>query len=180
MFAPAGGRLWRCPSLRNICGQLQNASGMSRTIVTARSTGHLTLQSLQTAKAMGIRQSSTVSPPESLTALFNDAEASFPPRFRDDGWYLTMVSWKPTTFVHCSIIVIIDNRDITKSLLIRSYAISGGVTHWKRSAEAGRSSVQAPRLSTAIPNVRDTTGACQTSERGNGEVYHPQRHPGRN
>ena len=91
MFAPAGGRGWRS-TYQGAFLQLKNVRGMGRNVVTARSTHTFNSRSLQIAKAVRTRSSSTMSPPESLTALFNEAEASFPPRFREHGWYLTMAS----------------------------------------------------------------------------------------
>ena len=80
---------------------------------------------LQTVKVMDIHQSSTASSPESLTALFNDAEASFPPRFREHGWYLTMVSQRPKTLVDCIItIVIFDNSNFKKIIDVCRYVLT--------------------------------------------------------
>ena len=45
-----------------------------------------------TSLAMGDRNESTATgacQPGSLTELFENAEAGFPPRFREHGWYLT-------------------------------------------------------------------------------------------
>jgi len=48
--------------------------------------------------AMGNRNSSTAvaaKQPESVTKLFNEAEANLPSRFREHGWYLTVVTICP-------------------------------------------------------------------------------------
>ena len=48
-----------------------------------------------TSLVMGDRNASSAtatSQPELLTKLFEKAEADFPPRFRDHGWYLTVVT----------------------------------------------------------------------------------------
>ena len=150
MFAPAGGRY---TAHENFPLRLENSPGRGRSTATASSTGPSCRWPLQTAKIMGNRQSSTsVSPPESLKVLFNEAEAKFPSRFREHGWYLTTVR---LTLKNGYQMMLHNNVPLLTSFDSLQLASLIGSGQQKL---AGQLPIQAPRFATAISNFEIAPG----------------------